>query len=360
MNNNNQYNGPTGAQVFQDCKAQIKQIYETMPLFVRIIVFSNSILFLLNLFFPSISLYLADIPYFTICRLQIWRVATTAFITTNIISIILSMIFWVKDVIQLERSIGTIKYMLTFFMNCICIQIIFCSIMFLVFLITRSKTALLLKVMGGRVRNEGLWPIVMLEITLKCLKNPDQDMRFFLFPCVIKAKYYPLALVGFFTLLSGFNFDFEILSGIAFGYIYHRYLENRLKITDSLALKVERSVLFRWMINTPGFIRISNVDAALPANSIVVNVSNNRNTSNNANNNNNNNNSNSFKAFSGKGFAVGSSPNDSNENSNSDNRNEEYNHDRNESGSTSVDISVDSRVGLDTSNSNTSNENRNK
>ena len=186
----------------------------------------------------------------------------------------------------------------------------------------------------------------------------SQDMRFFLFPCVIKAKYYPLVLVGFFTLLSGFNFDFEILSGIAFGYLYHRYLENRLKVTDSFALRVERSVLFKWMINTPGFIRISGTGSVLPASSIVVNVNSNRNTSNNSNNNNNNN-SNSFKAFSGKGFAVGSSP-DTNENSSSDNRNEEYNHDRNESGNTSVDISVDSKVGLDTSNSNTSNENRNK
>ena len=362
MNNNNQYNGPTAAQVCQDCQSKIKEICETMPLFVRILVFSNSFLFLFNLFVPYISFYLADIPFFTVFRFQIWRLVTTAFVTTNIISIILCMVFWIKEVIELERSLGTVKYMLTFFVNCICIQLIYCIIMLIIYLITRSKASLLLKVMGGggRVRNEGLWPIVILEITLRCLKNPEQNVKFFLFPCLIRAKYYPLVLFGVFTLLSGFNIDFEVLSGIAFGYLHHHYLENKLKISDLFALKAEKSFLFKWMINLPGFIRISNTNVVLPVNISVVNASNNRNNSSNSNNNSSNNSSsnNSFRAFSGKGVAVGSSPNQNSDNSSSENRTEEYSHvERNDSGNASGDLSVDSRVELDTSKTN-SNENR--
>ena len=80
-----------------------------------------------------------------------------------------------------------------------------------------------MKAMMGGVRNEGIWPILMCEITLFCLSSPERPMRFFFFPCEFKAKYYPLILFAVFTVISNFNIDFEILSGIAFGFLCHYY-----------------------------------------------------------------------------------------------------------------------------------------
>jgi len=144
------------------------------------------------------------------------------------------------------------------------------------------------------VRNEGLWPILMCDLTLYCLSNPEAPMRFFFFPCIIKAKYYPLVLFGIFTLLSNFNIDFEILCGIGFGFLYHYYLKNRLDISNTFALKVENSFLCQWMANKKGFISINNTGSPeIPANLETV-----TNTTTPIRN---------FTAFKGKGVAVGSS-----------------------------------------------------
>jgi hypothetical protein len=143
------------------------------------------------------------------------------------------------------------------------------------------------------VRNEGLWPILMCDLTLICLSNPEANMRFFFFPCVIKAKYYPLVLFGIFTLLSNFHIDFEILCGIGFGFFYHYYLYKKIEISNTFAVKVENSLLCRWMANKKGFISITNTGSPdIPTNLETV-----TNTTPAGN----------FKAFKGKGVAVGGS-----------------------------------------------------
>ena len=86
--------------------------------------------------------------------------------------------------------------------------------------------------MGG-VRNDGLWPILMCEITLFCLSNPERDMRFFFFPCVFKAKYYPFILFAVFTLLSNFNINFEL---IFISYCFYFILIMMLKKTEEVWL----------------------------------------------------------------------------------------------------------------------------
>ena len=159
-----------------------------------------------------------------------------------------------------------------------------------------------MKLTMGGVHNDGLWPILMCEITLFCLSNPERDMRFFIFPCVFKAKYYPLILFGIFTLLSNFNIDFEILSGIAFGFLCHYYLKNKIEFSNQFVLKLENSFLCKWMKNKKGFISISNPGSPeIPTNLEHITNS-------------NNNNENNFKAFKGKGVTVGSNENITREN----------------------------------------------
>ena len=106
-----------------------------MPFFIRIVVFSTLIFYVINLFTPYVAFYLADIPYFTIFKIQIWRLFTTAFITTGLITIIFSLFFWYRHVIKLEQEKGTVKYMLNFFMNIYFIQTMYCLLILIIFLI---------------------------------------------------------------------------------------------------------------------------------------------------------------------------------------------------------------------------------
>ena len=283
-----------GAQICKDCRDGLNSIIDNMPFFIRIIVFSTLIFFIINLFTPYPAFYLVDIPYFTIFHLQIWRLFTTPFITTGLISIVFSLLFWYRHAKQIEQEKGTIKYMLNFFMNTFFIQLMYCVLMLIITLIIQNTIMLKMKITMRGVRNQGLWPILMCDLTLFCLSNPEANMRFFFFPCNIKAKYYPLVLFGIFTLLSNFNIDFEILCGIAFGFIYHYYLRYKIEISNAFSLKVENSFLCKWMKNKKGFISINSTGSA----DIPVNLETITNTSSTPQN---------FSAFKGKGVAVGTS-----------------------------------------------------
>ena len=292
-NRNSIGNDFNGSQICKDCRDGLNSIIDNMPLFIRIVVFSTLIFYIINLFTPYPAFYLANIPYFTIFYLQIWRLFTTPFITTGLISIIFSLLFWYRHAIQLEREKGTVKYMLNFFMNSCFIQIMYCILLLVISLVIQNNMMMKMKLTMIGVRNEGLWPILMCDLTLMCLSNPEANMRFFFFPCIIKAKYYPLVLFGIFTLLSNFNINFEILCAIAFGFLYHYYLQYKIEITNSFALRVENSFLCKWMKNKKGFIGLNNTGSPdIPVNiEQVTNITP----------------STSFSAFKGKGVAVGAS-----------------------------------------------------
>ena len=282
-----------GSQICKDCRDGLNSLIDSMPFFIRIIVFSTLIFFIINLYTPIIAFYFVDVPYYTILRLQLWRLFTTPFITTSLISIFFSLLFWFRHAIKLEQEKGTVKYMLTFFMNSFCIQTMYCILILIISLIIQNPIMLRMKITIRGVRNKGLWPILMCDLTLICLRNPESNMRFFFFPCNIKAKYYPFFLFGFFTLLSNFNIDFEILCGIVFGFLNHYYLKDKIEINNVFALKVENSFLCHWMINKKGFISINNTNSP----EIPVNIENVANVTPAKN----------FSAFKGKGVAVGSS-----------------------------------------------------
>ena len=312
--NNNDFNG---SQMFTDCKNWIKSLFDSLPFFVKWVIILNILFCILNLFTRYISFYLADIPYFTIFYGQIWRLFTTAFITTGLFSLIFGIYIFNKYSNQREKDIGTVKYALYFFRNCFFIQVIYCIIFFIISLIINNFNLLKLKMFGGSIRNEGLWPILILEITLICLENPEREMTFFLIPCPIKAKFYPLALLCIFTLLNNFVIDFELLSAIAFGFLCHYYIKDKIEISNTFALKMENSFLFKWMKNKNGFVSITNPrsNSEIPANLEVINNRNNNMISNsNSINNNNENKAKRFKPFAGKGVTVGATEQKSVEN----------------------------------------------
>ena len=291
-----------GSQMCSDCKNWLNSFLDNLPFFIKWFMIITLFFFLLNFFTVYIAFYLANIPYYTIYQCQFWRLITTAFITTGLINLIFSLLIFYRYSINTEKDIGTIKYMLNFFRNCLFIQIIYSLITLLISLIIRNSILMKMKLTMGGVHNDGLWPILMCEITLFCLSNPERDMRFFIFPCVFKAKYYPLILFGIFTLLSNFNIDFEILSGIAYGFLCHYYLKNKIEFSNQFVLKLENSFLCKWMKNKKGFISISNPGSPeIPTNLEHITNS-------------NNNNENNFKAFKGKGVTVGSNENITREN----------------------------------------------
>lgn len=350
----NNPNNSLSGNCCKDCKEFLTGILNSMPFFVKIVVCSTIILYLINFIIPYVAYFLADIPYFTIYYFQIWRIFTTPFITTSLFSVIFSIYFWYEKASRLEKDIGTIKYIIIFFMNSFCIQIMFCILMLLLSLIIRNKAPLVMKISQGRVRNEGIWPILMCDLTLLCLSNPNEIMQFRFFPCTIKAKYYPLFLFLIFTIISGFQIDFENICGIGFGFLYHYFLRNKLKISNNFAEKLGNSCLCRWMKTKKGFIGSGGINTFA---NIVIREGNNVRNVNISNAQDNINKSRekvkqAFQAFKGKGVVVGGGDNNI---QNNENKNEVNKSDSGELTNVTVSSSdeinsSDSRIDLNNSN----------
>lgn len=239
----------------------LSKIWRSIPLFIRTVMILTTILYILNLFFPYISLYLSNIPYYTILNIHLWRLISTIFITTEIINIILSLLFWVKYASELESSMGTIKYFLIFLMNSLSIQILYSLISCLIAFLINNKKYLLAKINNkNQVNNSGLWPYIICELTLLSLSNPNSPMKIIFFPCQIKAKYYPFILFAIFSIMNSFAIDLEVLSGIIYALFYNFVIKKAIKISNPFVLKIEKLSCFKCIAKMDGFISVDTLE----------------------------------------------------------------------------------------------------
>ena len=240
--------------------SQIKELLSDIPFFVRFILITNVILIIANIFTPYISFYLSNIPALTIKKYQFWRLITTTLITTNLINMILGFIVWIKDAISLEKSLGTIRYIIVFLFDSICINLINCFLSFILFSETFEISNY---TYVHKVNNSGIWPIIICEITLLCLNNPDSKIKFLFVPSPIKAKYYPFIIIILLTLINNFRVNYEIISGFVYGILYYYILQNRFNMSEGTTKKLESSCLFRCLIGLHGFMIIKRIDHAM-------------------------------------------------------------------------------------------------
>ena len=264
---NSDFNSNTKSN--QGALSQIIELISNIPFFVRLVIMTNVILIIANIFFPHVSFYLSNIPALTIKQYQLWRLITTSFITTNLINMILGFIVWTKDAISLEKTLGTIRYIFIFIFNSIFINLISC---FLAFLFSSENFQILHYSYVHKVNNSGIWPIIICETTLLCLNNPDSKIKLLFVPSPVRAKYYPFIIIILLTLINNFRINFGIVSGFFYGIIYYFLLQNKFSISEGVTRKLEKSCLFRCLIGLNGFMILHQLNHAM--NSGNVNISN--------------------------------------------------------------------------------------
>ena len=264
---NSDFNSNTKSN--QGALSQIIELISNIPFFVRLVIITNVILIIANIFFPHVSFYLSNIPVLTIKQYQLWRLITTSFITTNLINMILGFIVWTKDAISLEKTLGTIRYIFIFILNSIFINLISCL---LTYLFSSENFQILHYSYVHKVNNSGIWPIIICETTLLCLNNPDSKIKLLFVPSPVRAKYYPFIIIILLTLINNFRINFGIVSGFFYGIIYYFLLQNKFSISEGVTRKLEKSCLFRCLIGLNGFMILHQLNHAM--NSGNVNISN--------------------------------------------------------------------------------------
>ena len=244
----------------EDAIIKLKTILTNIPIFIKCYFIITIVLYILTLKIKCISFYLINIPSYTVFHFQVWRLFTSVFITTNIFQIILAFFVWVKYASTLEISLGTIKYTLIFFLNAFCIQIINIIVISLTNLVNKN-------IMNPEIKaknNSGMWGIVMCEMTLLCISNPESPMKLLLLPFTVKAKIYPIILVILFVLSNYLDVDVEIVSGIIYGLIYFFFLKSKFQISDSFVQNIETIQIFQGINNIKGFISVTHISSGLP------------------------------------------------------------------------------------------------
>ena len=246
---------------------RVKDIIDGVPLFIRFILIVKIILFILNLLTNYISFYFSNLPSYTIYHYQFWRLITTSFITTNLINMLIGFLIWIKDAISLEKSLGTIRYILIFITNSININLMYCLFMFIFDHFSKNKTLLRNEpLVIYKVNNSGIWPIIICEMTLLCLNNPDSPIKFLFKPCPIRAKYYPIFIIIILSLINKFRINFQILSGFLYGIIYYYIFQNRLHISDEIIKKLENSLVCKCLLGVGGF---ASTDSIINYNAVI-------------------------------------------------------------------------------------------
>ena len=284
-----------------ECTEACKNILKNIPLFVLFISITTCVFYLLNLLLPSISFYLSNVPFYLVFQFQLWRLFTTTLITTKILHIIFAFLIWIRESSNLEKTMGTLKYMFTFIINSTLIQVIHTMIMLIIYLITGKQELMTMNMNMEQVENSGLWPVIIAEITVLCFANSNNPVRILSLPCEIKAKFYPIILFVFFIILNQFQIQVDLIVGIIYAILHHYILRNRIFISDGFVLKCEGFFLFRWLRYVPGFIPCGNVlPVPTSSNQTVSDVVISSSATESENNNN-------FKAFRGKGISIGGS-----------------------------------------------------
>ena len=99
----------------------------------------------------------------------------------------------------------------------------------------------------------GLFPTVMLMITLRSLANPEQERQFMCFPLLVKQKYYHWILLALFALMSGFMV-FDLFCAVLIGHIEVKYFNGQMLKLSAEKIKKIENFIFSKVKNRADFV----------------------------------------------------------------------------------------------------------
>ena len=234
----------------QDIGNSIKNWFEKMPSFCRLLLYSTLCLYLISWISLGLVLLLANIPVLVVGYFQIWRLFTAPLVPLGFLHVLFEMISFLPTAVKIERRMSTSGYFVFFALNSLTVQTVFALAMYGASFIPGEFFASL-----ALRPSAGLWPIIMIEMVIRCNKNPDSPTQFFLCPFTMKAKYFPWFFFLLFSLFMGVVW--ELLVGIGVGYLHVYELLPFFTISNSKAEYLESSVL-ACLKCIPVFIDVAN------------------------------------------------------------------------------------------------------
>lgn len=234
----------------RDCGAELKEWIGRMPAFTRFISICLISTYIASWFFPyEISLLMLD-PILAVEYYQVWRIFTCPLVCFNIFSFLIVCCMFLPRSCTRERKQGTTRFVMFFLINNFLGQIIFLLLYYCIWVLpfpsAQISGAGAMQNTAMMARRNGLWVMIMMEMTMRGLENPEAGGRFCFFPCEIKAKYMHWF---FFVLISLFQMmpAFQILAGIGLGYLYSWKKLDWTVLSENRALSMQHWFIFGWL-----------------------------------------------------------------------------------------------------------------
>ncbi|KAL4439357.1 hypothetical protein ABPG74_017020 [Tetrahymena malaccensis] len=225
-----------------NCMDDLKRWWSTVPFGTKLIYYITLGLFFLNMF-TGIYKYLYNSPDL-ILGFQLWRMFTTQFVD-EMMGTIFGLLSITFTAIALERSIGTVTFILDFMFKNFLIQLL--NFIILITLNLAFKT-------GTSIPSYGLFNIVILYMSLRSFSDPETSSNFMCFPIQIKNKFQPFAILLFFTLLSG-SLRFDFVAAVILGYVEVKFYGGMmLRLSEQRIASLKNNFIFKPMTTRSDFV----------------------------------------------------------------------------------------------------------
>lgn len=186
--------------------------WTTIPTGFYLVCLIQTVVFFLTAL-TGLGYLFANVPVLTVLALQLWRLFFCYLVINNIISLLVSYLVLFSLAMTEECENGSGRFLLQLFTRNLAVQLMV------------TVLGLLLYFVFGvmQIMSFGVWPVYFTYLTERCLENPEGITYFCMMPCPIKNKYYPLLLLGFFTLLgSGVGLPIDIWLGFGLAHLCAR------------------------------------------------------------------------------------------------------------------------------------------
>eukprot|EP00592_Proboscia_alata_P001973 CAMPEP_0194369628 /NCGR_PEP_ID=MMETSP0174-20130528/17949_1 /TAXON_ID=216777 /ORGANISM="Proboscia alata, Strain PI-D3" /LENGTH=364 /DNA_ID=CAMNT_0039146681 /DNA_START=164 /DNA_END=1258 /DNA_ORIENTATION=- len=191
--------------------------------------FSTIVMSYFASFFVDPSFALSNIPYFTIFRFELYRLVLSPLLCTSLLSLVFAYLSFVENGKRLEYSMGSVQFLVLLVTVGLSVNVAFCIISAALYFATGSQGYLI-------AGSESIWIVLLGLIAIECSKAPQDTVRK-LFIFNVPVRYYPLAILALFSLLSGYKMSYGL--SVAVGYAYGFDKLNFLKIRSSTTQRWE-------------------------------------------------------------------------------------------------------------------------
>lgn len=205
------------------------------PLVTRYILTSLFSSYILS-FFVDPGMAVANIPYFTVQKFELYRPILCNLVCEGILSLIFAYLSFVDMGKRMEYSLGSTAFSFLLLTLGGLANLSFLILCYLLYFLSGNS----MELMRGAA---GIWTILLALIAVECTQAPAGSKKR-LFVVEVPVLYYPVALLTLFVLISGFRVHLVLSTGI--GYLYGFGYLNSLKPAQTTFTRWEDGCLVNF------------------------------------------------------------------------------------------------------------------